>query len=316
MIYDGHCDVLGKMLEDASIHFEDDRKLDVTLSRLKAGGVKLQTFAIYVHEEEFTDRSIRPILQSVDLFYTRILHGHGLRFIKTKSDLQKLSSSNDLGALLHLEGVDGLGGDLAYLRILFYLGVRTLGVTWNYGNWAADGILEKRNGGFSTKGLSLIEECNRLGIILDVSHLSERAFWDLAEASKKPYLASHSNAYTICSHPRNLKDDQIRRVIADGGRIGITFVPYFVSDRTTVQIKDILAHTDHVCGMGGERSLVFGSDFDGIPSYIKGLEHPGNYPDLVNELQKHYPESIVNGLLYDNMYRFLEKELPDEHNRG
>ena len=217
-----------------------------------------------------------------------------------------------IGALLSLEGVDSLQGNLAYLRILYHLGVRIVGVTWNRANWAADGVLEPRKGGFTAAGMDLIKECNRLGMIMDVSHLSEKAFWELLESSRKPVIASHSNASAISPRLRNLSDDQIRSLIQTGGVMGITFVPPFVSDEQPVPIDRILRHIDHVCALGGRCHIGFGSDFDGIKEWIAGLEHAGRYDRLVNLLLRHYREEDARLFLHGNWFRYFMKQLPDE----
>jgi membrane dipeptidase len=187
-----------------------------------------------------------------------------------------------------------------------------VGITWNRANWAADGVLEPRKGGFTSAGMDLIQECNRLGLIMDVSHLSEKGFWELIEASRKPVIASHSNASKISPRLRNLSDIQIGSLIQAGGVMGITFVPPFVSEEQPVSIDQILLHIDHVCALGGKRHIGFGSDFDGIREWIVGLEHAGLYDRLVNLLLKHYREEDVELFVFGNWYRFYMEHLPDE----
>ncbi|ANE47606.1 hypothetical protein SY83_16430 [Paenibacillus swuensis] len=311
MVIDCHCDVLGKMLTDGNLHFQDNTRLDVTYDRLVDGGVAIQTFAIWI-AEHLPHTGFDEVLRSVDLFRTRILDKHPVSFIRNKADLKKSTLPDQFpGAILHLEGVDALEGHLYRLRILHSLGLRSLGLTWNHGNWAADGVSEPRNGGLSLKGRQFIEECNRLALILDVSHLSEASFWELTELAEHPLIASHSNAYAICNHPRNLNDAQIQSIIAGDGQIGLTFVPWFVTTGSDARIHQLFPHIDHICSLGGENHIGFGSDFDGISKHIKGLEHPGQFTELTNELQKHYPEKLVQGFLYDNMFRYYEKVLPD-----
>ena len=132
-------------------------------------------------------------------------------------------------------------------------------------------MLEQRNGGFTERGRQLIEQCHRTGIILDVSHLSQAGFWEMAELTQGPVIASHSNAYSICPHPRNLSDEQIRALIALNGMIGITFVPWFIrSGVERVTPEDVLPHIEKICELGGEKHIMFGSDFDGSISGSKG----------------------------------------------
>lgn len=309
-IFDAHCDVLSKLLEDPELDFVHGSGLDVTLERMLASGVAVQNFAVYLPERYSGD--FRYVLESIDLFHERILREPQMRFIRTKTDLRLSSAENRIGALLSLEGVDSLHGSLALLRILHRLGLTSVGITWNRANWAADGVLEPRKGGFTAAGLELIRECNRLGLIMDVSHLAEKGFWELIEASRKPVIASHSNASAISPRMRNLTDAQIRALIASDGVIGITFVPPFVSEEEPVAMDKILLHIEHICALGGKRHIGFGSDFDGIRQWLVGLEHAGKYDRLVNLLLSHYREEDVKSFVFGNWHRFYMEHLPDE----
>src|SRR5690606_13789139 len=205
---------------------------------------------------------------SIDILYEQVLTCDGMKLVTSSADLDECIRSGQTGALLSLEGVGGLQGRLSMLRLLFRLGVRAAGLTWNHANWAADGVMESRGGGLTDAGRSFVAECNELGIIVDVSHLSVRAFWDVAALSTKPIIASHSNARAICDHPRNLDDHQITELIRGNGRIGITYVPWFVTSGPQASVSDLLRHIDHICGLGGVQHLMLGSDFDGISRYM------------------------------------------------
>lgn len=314
MKWDMHCDVLSKFLMDMDerISFHDGRDLDVTYERLCAGGVRFQAFAIYI-PEAWQGKPYDAVLKSVDLFRRKVLSHPGMTVIETKEDLINLEQPGDpkIGAMLTLEGADGLEGQLLYLRIAFDLGVRTVGVTWNHANWAADGAGEPREGGFTAKGSEFIEECERLGLTIDVSHLSEKGFWELAEKSKRPFIASHSNMKALCNHRRNLTDEQAKELIRCDGMIGLTFVPFFLrNDGKQASISDILRHVERVCELGGERNVGFGSDFDGISNWVYGLEHPGLYRNIENDLLKRYSIAQVEAFLGRNWKRFYEKALP------
>ncbi|NBI27440.1 dipeptidase [Chengkuizengella marina] len=308
-VIDAHCDVLMKMYENENIQFDDHLYLDVTISRLLKSNTLMQCFAIYI-SESIQNPSIDHILKYIYIFHEKVLKYDHIIHIKNKSDLQSALSKNKIGAMITLEGVDALSGNLSYLRILYELGVRCIGITWNYGNWAADGVLEPRNAGFTLKGKQLIEQCNDLGIILDVSHLSENSFWDFIGINQKPFIASHSNVYDICNHVRNLKKDQILEIIKNKGRIGLSFVPYFVNTSEDVYISDLLKHIEYICEIGGQHHVGFGSDFDGIDFWMNDLSHTGNYITLKEALLKHYSEDIVDGFLYKNWFHFFENNLP------
>lgn len=308
---DFHCDAVWKMLEDPTISFEHDERsqLDVNLPRLKRADAILQNFAVYVPER--MEKTMTPILQSIDLFYRKVLASSEILFIRSATDLAALQQSQGrIGALLSLEGADGLQGDLAMVRILFRLGVRLASLTWNAANWGADGVLEPRGGGLTKKGRAFVEECNRLGILLDVSHLSDRSFWDMIQLSAAPVIASHSNNRTVCPHPRNLTDEQMTAIIEADGLIGVTFVPQFVSSRVPARIADVLRHVERICELGGESRLMFGSDFDGIDNHIEQLSHPGELQGLQDALLAAYSEEQVMGFFERNAMAFLAKHLP------
>jgi membrane dipeptidase len=296
------------MLLDPLVNFNQKQSdIAVSLPRLKDVNMALQFFAIYI-PETLEGTSFEPILESIDLFYRKIAANPAIQFIRDRDDLEFAIRENKIGALLTLEGVEGLKGSLRNLRIIYYLGVRCIGITWNYANWAADGVLEPRKGGFTIKGKKFVEECNKLGILLDISHLAETGFWQLMEMSQKPIFASHSNAFELCRHPRNLSNEQIKALIANKGLVGLTFVPGFIKS-TTPQISDLLLHIDHVCSLGGENHIGFGSDFDGIDTFVPKLEHVGHYEHLWNELSKKYSSELVEKFAFKNWLQFLKMTL-------
>ncbi|MDO7905754.1 membrane dipeptidase [Paenibacillus sp. JX-17] len=316
-VADFHCDVLSKLQMNSTLNFQEDERLDVHAARLKEGRVLLQTFAIYL-SEKLGRPTFEHIAEQISIFYSKVaagLSGSGtLQPLQWRDQAERLASytgHDKSWALLALEGVDGLEGRLMYVDLCYLLGVRVMGITWNYANWAADGILEQRNGGFSTKGRAFIKRCGELGLLLDVSHLSEHGFWELMELSDKPPIASHSNTRACCSHPRNLTDEQITALVAREGRIGITFVPQFTKAAVPVTNTDLLKHLEHICSRGGASHIMFGSDFDGIETHIQGLEHAGKYPSLIDLLLKHYPEPIVRGWTSGNAFSYLASHLPE-----
>lgn len=309
-VADLHVDVLCKMLEYpgskwGSAYPED--RFDATPERMSQGGVALQVFPIYLPDS----LPINPetLLRAAELFWSEVLSVKGMKLIRRSSDIEIASEKGKIGAILSLEGADGMRGQTWVLHLLYRLGLRLLGPTWNHANWACDGAMEPRGGGFTKAGMQLVKECESLGILLDVSHLSDRGFWDLAEQGERPFFASHSNARSLKDNPRNLTDKQIEAIIAVEGIIGLTFVPWFVHAKEPVTIDDLLRHVEHVCALGGSHVIAFGSDFDGITRHMEGLEHSGKYPELTDALLKHYPEELVRGFLGETAIRFFTKNL-------
>ncbi|BBI34353.1 diguanylate cyclase [Cohnella abietis] len=310
-IADLHVDVICKMLEYPDAKWgksQPEGLFDVTPERLRESGVELQVFAIYLPDT--IPSNPESIFRAAELFWSEVLSVRGMKLIRRGEDIQHALEAGKIGALLSLEGVDGLQGNLWALHLLYRLGLRLLGPTWNHANWACDGALEPRGAGFTKAGKQLVTECESLGILIDVSHLSDRGFWDVAELATRPFFASHSNARTIKDNPRNLTDAQIQTIIAAQGIIGLTFVPWFVSSPEPAKIDDFIRHVEHVCELGGADHIAFGSDFDGISRHVQGLEHPGKYPDLIEELLKHYSEDRVEGFMSGNAIRYFTKNLP------
>ncbi|MCR8642112.1 dipeptidase [Paenibacillus sp. N1-5-1-14] len=314
MIIDGHCDAILKLFLDPKTRFDSDRvKMQASAPLLAEGDVKLQLFAIFI-DDEMPNHKFHHMLQYIDLFYEQVASHPEFHVVRSGQDLAAVMASSKRGALLTIEGADTLMGDPMLLRTVYRLGVRAIGLTWNYANWAADGANEPRKGGLTLLGRQFVKECNQLGMMIDVSHLSEKAFWDVAEASTKPFFASHSNAIQICQHQRNLTNDQIQELIRIDGIMGLNFVPYFVTNEKTVSIKDILKHIDHVCALGGVNHIGFGADFDGITQFIPGLLNAGDYQNLAEELYKRYQKEEVEGFLHKNWMRYLHKNLPKDRN--
>ncbi|KMQ03631.1 diguanylate cyclase [Bacillus cereus] len=303
-IFDSHCDVLFQLWSaQGKKDFKNDPQLHITFEQLKKRKGSIQCFAIYVPETVLYEKRFEVALQMVDIFYNEILSLPGVKFIQTKDDINMLKQ-DEIGALLTLEGCEAIGKDAMKLRLFYRLGVRSFGLTWNYANLLADGALETRGAGLTTFGKHIVQELNMLHLWTDVSHLNERSFWDVIEMAKNP-IASHSNCYKFCQHPRNLNDEQIRALIKKNSVIGVTFVPQFLTSERQANITDIVRHIEYICSLGGEKNIGFGSDFDGILETVVDLTAYREYENVVNELYKHYDASMVERFLYDNFVEHI-----------
>lgn len=302
-IFDLHCDALLKLYEGrGKRHFLDDPALDVNFERLQQGDIQVQCFAIFIEPEIKQADKFQAALEQVNYFYDEILAKHPkMKQIREWSDFHKLRSG-EIGAMLTLEGVDAIGDDLERLKILYQLGVRSIGLTWNYANLAADGSGEPRGAGLTTFGREIVQFANERHVLTDVSHLSERAFWDVIEIADRP-IASHSNSKALHNHPRNLTDAQAKAMFAKNAMIHVVFYPEFISDQQDTRIADLIKHIDHFAGLGGAHLIGFGSDFDGIDRHITNLVHAGQYENLINELLNHYSEVEVRGFAHENFLR-------------
>ena len=299
-IIDLHCDVLMKLASaQGGMTFQNEPELDASYKKLKKGGVKIQAFAIFIPPSIKSDQKFQAALDQVHYFYTEVLEKNpDMKLLKDWSDFDHLQV-NEIGALLTLEGVDAIGNDLHKLSILYELGVRSIGLTWNNSNLAADGVGEKRGAGITSFGGEIIAFNNERQILTDVSHLSEKAFWDVIREADYP-IASHSNSKTVCNHIRNLTDEQAKALFMKNGMIHVVYNPPFVKENEPATISDLIRHIDHFCSLGGARQIGLGSDFDGIPEKIIDLEDASMHPNLVNELLKKYSEEEVKGFAFQN----------------
>lgn len=306
-IIDLHCDALMK-LSDAKgkLSFKDSPELDVNLTKMQQGKVKLQAFAIFIYPSISSNNQFQEVIDQIHYFYSEILAKNPeMKLIRQWSDLANLKD-HEIGAILTLEGVDSIGNDLHKLTILYELGVRSIGLTWNNGNLAADGVGESRGAGLSHFGKRLVEWCNAHDVFVDVSHLHPTGFWDVIELAKYP-IASHSNATSICDHRRNLTDDQIKAMIKRDAMIHIVFCPPFVKKGGNAIIDDVIAQIDHIVALGGIKNIGFGSDFDGIESKVNNLSDASMYPNLITALQAHYSEEEIAGFAHQNFISHLPK---------
>lgn len=304
-IIDTHCDALLKLWENHDRTFLDEPEIEANANRLLAGGVEAQLFAIFVEPFINSDQKFQAALEQADLFHQKVTTTSGMKWIKRWSELDDLKS-DEVGAVLTLEGLDPIGDDLTKLRTLYQLGVLSVGLTWNQANLCADGVGEPRGAGLTLLGREVVKMNNEHHVLTDVSHLSVKGFWDVMELARYP-IASHSNAYSLCDHPRNLNDDQIKALIEKDGYIGVVFHPLFTTGRDTAEIADLLTHIDYLCSLGAASHIGFGSDFDGINVYINQLEHSGKFPALIEELLKYYPEDMVKGFASENFKRIVPR---------
>jgi membrane dipeptidase len=298
-VFDAHCDMLFKLWRDPKIDVYDDEKLHISVSKLKVMNKPIQCFAIFIPDDVPFINRLAVAHAQINIFYQKVLKQYPeIKLIKTKLDINHLSE-HEIGAILTLEGCDAIGDRLENLELLYELGVRSVGLTWNFANLVADGAHEKRNGGLTAFGRKVINCLNGHKLWTDLSHASERSFWEAIDIAAYP-IASHSNVYKLCPHVRNLRDEQIVALFRKNGMIGVTFVPYFTTTTTQPSISDVLKHVDYLCSLGGENHIGFGSDFDGIDETITGLADYSCYYDFVNQLINYYPQKIVNKFVYQN----------------
>ena len=320
-VFDTHCDTL-KCLSPYFTSSRDSMWSDrssiglggrsdighVDIPRLKEGGVDCQVFAISSLRERNPQYALRTALHMLDTFYSECLKNEAsIAPATSHKDIMKTLDQGKTAALLSIEGADVLEGNLGVLRIFYRLGVRMVGLVHSLRNQLADGVIDSRTGGgLSEFGVKVVEELNRLGILIDVSHLNDAGFWDLIEVSTEPIMASHSNSRAVCGHARNLTDDQIRALATRGGVMGINFSPSFIHP-TRADVSGVVDHIDHIVKLMGVDYVGLGSDFDGIRGTPIGLEDASKMPNITLELvHRGYSEEEINKILGENHLRLFK----------
>lgn len=312
MVVDAHCDTVLRIIRSNFLLAKEHGDGHVDLPRLKRGGVDLQFFALYIEPSYKFERSVKRTLQLLDAFYGQYeCNRDTMLLVRSTEDIYRAKQEGKLAALLSIEGGEALEGDLGVLRILYRLGVRAIGLTWNERNQIADGVGEKSAGGGLTDfGREVVREMNSLGMVIDVSHLSEKGFWDCIDVSCVPVIASHSNARSQCDHVRNLTDDQIKALAARGGVMGINLSSDFLVAEGQASIDDVVRHIDHIVALVGLEHVGLGADYDGITVPPVGLEDVGKLPALTLALlERGFSEEAIRGFLGENFMRVLQEVL-------
>jgi len=310
-IVDAHADTVLHAVRGERHFAHRSEKGHVDLPRLAEAGVDVQFFAHYIEPEYKPDRGLFRFLQILDVFYHQLEEGKDLAEVALSAgDIRHITGQGKIACIIAVEGGEAIQGDLGVLRMLHRLGVRSFGLTWNQRNLLADGVGETRTGGGLTRaGVEAVRELNRLGILVDVSHLSEPGFWDVLEVTGAPVIASHSNARAICDHPRNLSDRQIRALAENGGVMGLNFCPAFVQAEDP-SVEHLLHHVDHIVSLVGVDHVGLGSDFDGISATPRGLEDVTCLPRFTQCLVDNgYSCEAVEKLLGGNFMRVMDEVL-------
>lgn len=312
-IADGHCDTLWQAPKEQRTLTERSDRGHVDLPRLVEAGVRIQFFALFSDPSHGAVGFTAEALAMIERFYEAVGQSGGqLLPLRWREDLDQMAPGRVLG-LLSLEGGEPLHGRVDLLRAFFRLGVRAMGLTWNHRNELADGLLDaEARGGLTPRGRAVVREMERLGMIIDCSHLSDTGFWDLLEHTTGPIVASHSNARAVCPHGRNLTDEQLRAVAARGGIVGINFLPAFLKAEGPATLDDVIRHIDHIAAVAGVGTVGLGSDFDGISKTPVGLEDVTKTGALAEALlRRGYNEEAVRGIMGENWLRLLRRVLPE-----
>ncbi|HHW23370.1 MAG TPA: M19 family membrane dipeptidase [Clostridiaceae bacterium] len=296
--FDAHCDILSAIYNPREL-LSNKRHWDV--ERALSNGPFFQVFSLFAEDGSPGTRKKRMEDQLEMVHEAERLYPEKLKMVRSIGDLDEWLNKKDVNQVRYMieaEGAEILGESLEELDRLYDRGLRILTLSWNYDNAVCDSVAgQNTHNGLSEFGRQVVERAESLGIIIDLSHCSDKTFSDVEEIAAKPFIASHSNSRTLCKHRRNLTDSQIISIAKRGGIIGINLFPPFLTDSGNALILDIIRHIEYISALVGISYVGFGFDFDGIgyaPEAIRGVEDTIKVAEAL--LRLNYSEESVKGI--------------------
>lgn len=314
-VFDGHSDIW----YDAFLknHHKENILLSYHIPRLKAGNICGVNAAVWTNPK--SENPMEKFMQMIAIRskYMRETENNELIFAENGLQINKAIKSEKIFVISSIEGLIGIGNNIDFIATLYDLGFRVISLTWNEANTLAAGCgCNDDSKGLSDFGRQAVKIIENIKIVLDVSHLSEKSFWDVVKIAQKPFIATHSNAYSLCPVPRNLKDDQIKAIAESGGLIGISALPQIV-DRENPSLEKVVKHIIYVTNLIGVDHICLGFDFfdylttDNIIQNQKqttGLEDVTKVPTLIECLKKSgFDEKDIEKIALLNFLNFLQK---------
>ncbi|RKF40791.1 peptidase [Agrobacterium deltaense] len=334
-VFDGHNDVLLRLWRSGNaspetLLIEGDTVGHIDLPRAKKGGLAGGLCAAYVPSPSMDKDAngdyptpaeadaLKATLAMAGLLFRAEKQSAGaLKVCRTAADIRDAMAKGAFASVFHIEGAEAIGADLDALHVLYEAGLRTLGPVWSRPNIFAYGVpfrfpsTPDIGPGLTDAGKRLIKTCNELKIMVDLSHMNEQGFWDIAKISDAPLVASHSNAYALCNHSRNLTDRQLDAIRDTGGLAGINFGVLFLRQdgvkNPDTDLNELVRHVDYIVNRIGIDHVALGSDFDGttIPAAMKDA---ADLQLLVEALRKGgYDDEALAKICHGNWIRVLEK---------
>lgn len=310
-IIDTHCDTIMQCYLEENYRLADN-KGHINIEKLQKGGALAQFFALYIARDDLKDMAFYDIYKGMYETYKKELEANMdvLRPAFCAEDIERNRADNKISSVLAVEDGVIIEGKAERIKEIYDDGVRLVTLTWNYENslgYPNSFDDEEHKRGLKPFGIEAVGIMNDLGIAVDVSHLSEGGFYDVARYSKKPFIASHSCARALCNHSRNLTDDQLRVIGETGSLVGVNFCSDFLVENSEfTSLDDIVRHAVYMADKAGIESIGLGSDFDGIDNGLEMKDYAG-FPLLVDALGKKFKASEVDKITHENTMRFIKE---------
>ena len=298
-LFDCHCDTVSLAMENHQLICKNNLHLD--LERLSKYAPAGQVFAVCAADEENPKKYAESV---ISYFFEQMNENRdSIELCLSFQDILTAEKNGKIAALLSIEGAEQISDiDAAYNR-----GVRIVHLTWNHDNSLCGAQLDSGSG-LTDKGREFVHRAQELGIVLDMSHISDRGFWDTLEISTRPVIAGHSNSRSICEFPRNITDEQFTALVHSGGGAGINLCPDFLG--LGRDIDAIFAHIEHFMSLGGEKSVFLGCDLDGVEQLPYGINGVQDIEKIYEKLLQHnYSEQLAQDIFRNNILSILEKSM-------
>ncbi len=323
LLFDGHNDLPWEIRKNGQASFDQidiatrQPKLHTDIPRLREGGLKAQFWSVYVPAgTSTTGDSLIQTLEQIDIVDRMVKrYADVFEIASTADDVERIASAGKIACMMGIEGGHSIEGSLANLKRLYDRGCRYMTLTHSKTlPWADSATDDAQHDGLTEFGKEVVREMNRIGMLVDLSHVSPAVMKQAIEISTAPILFSHSSAAAINDHPRNVPDDVLPLVAKNGGVVMVNFYSKFIvpSDQLKTNesargsIHDVVDHLEHIIRVAGIDHVGIGSDFDGVPSLPTGLEDVSKYPLITQALlNRGYSEADVHKVLGGNVLRAL-----------
>ena len=314
-VFDLHCDTAVELFFREQAWDKNDLQLDLERAEKLLRHIQVYAFCCVYDRQSFQPLPPRQAEQSyisaVTNFYQELeAHRQTHALCKNARDMAHAAAEGKRSVFLSLEGPEVIGCDPGRLEELKETGVVMTTLTWNYSNALAG--CHGTDDGLTAQGKAFVRRAQELGIVIDVSHLSEKAFWDLCRITTAPIVASHSNSRAICDHTRNLTDLQFKTICNLDGLVGINLYSPFLKSEGRADFSDVRRHIDHFLSLGGQHHIALGGDLDGCDALPLGFTGIDSYNLLGRYLvQKGLEEELTMNIMNNNAVRFFLQHLQD-----